>query len=141
MAVCTGFTVKHQGKTVTWCKLIVAWALIMLYDMSLNARKPVFGGFANNKGEDQPAHPRRLISAYIFRLLESIISKLATSLSLALWETPKTGFFRDEAHISIHLLQPVSVERAMLRSKVNVTPVGDTTVGTLKSIRHVRCRG
>ena len=44
-------------------------------------------------------------------------------------------------YILIHLLHPVSIERAMLRSKVNVTPVGDTTVGTLKSIRHVRCRG
>ena len=33
-------------------------------------------GFANNKGADQPAHPRRLISAFIIRLLESIISKL-----------------------------------------------------------------
>ena len=35
--------------------------------------------FANNKGADQPAHPRRLISAFIFRFSESIISKLATN--------------------------------------------------------------
>ena len=35
--------------------------------------------FANNKGADQPAHPRRLISAFVIRVLESIISKLATS--------------------------------------------------------------
>ena len=33
--------------------------------------------FANNKGADQPAHLRRLISAFIISLLESIISKLA----------------------------------------------------------------
>ena len=32
---------------------------------------------ANNKGADQPAHPRSLISAFVIRLLESIISKLA----------------------------------------------------------------
>ena len=35
--------------------------------------------FANNKGADQAAHPRSLISAFVIRLLESIISKLATS--------------------------------------------------------------
>ena len=35
--------------------------------------------FANNKGADQPAHPRSLISAFIFRVLESIISKRATN--------------------------------------------------------------
>ena len=62
---------------------------------------------ANNTGADQPAHPRSLISAFAIRLLESIISRLATGnisifklvsidegtgLSLALLETPKTGF-------------------------------------------------
>ena len=61
----------------------------------------------NNKGVDQPAHPRRLISAFAIRLLESIISNLATNefssfqlisvaeetgLSLTLSETSKTGF-------------------------------------------------
>ena len=35
--------------------------------------------FANNKGEDQPAHPCSLISTFVLRLLEGIISKLATS--------------------------------------------------------------
>ena len=36
-------------------------------------------GFSNNNGADQPAHPRSLISAFVIRLFESIISKLATS--------------------------------------------------------------
>ena len=69
--------------------------------------KTCLGRFANNTGSDQPAHPCRLISAFVIRFLESIISKLATSemsifwlvsvaeetgLSLALSETPKTGF-------------------------------------------------
>ena len=36
-------------------------------------------GLANNTGKDQPEHPRRLISAIVIRLWESIISKLATS--------------------------------------------------------------
>ena len=30
--------------------------------------------YANNKGVDQPAHPRSLISAFIVRCLDSIIS-------------------------------------------------------------------
>ena len=30
--------------------------------------------YANNKGADQPAHPRSLISAFIVRSLDSIIS-------------------------------------------------------------------
>ena len=36
-------------------------------------------GFVNNKGADQPAHLRRLISTFLIRSLESNISKLATS--------------------------------------------------------------
>ena len=63
--------------------------------------------FANNKGADQPAHTRSLISAFVIRLLQSIISGLASSeisifylvsiaeetgLSLTLSETPKIGF-------------------------------------------------
>ena len=35
--------------------------------------------FVNNKGTDQPVHPHSLISAFVIRLMESIISKLATS--------------------------------------------------------------
>ena len=61
----------------------------------------------NNKDADQPVHPRRLISTFVFCLLENIILLLTTSkisffkivsvaeetgLSLALLETPKTGF-------------------------------------------------
>ena len=34
-------------------------------------------GFANNTSADQPAHPRSLISAFVVRVLESTISKLA----------------------------------------------------------------
>ena len=33
----------------------------------------------NNKGADQPLHPHRLISAFVIRFLERIISKLGTS--------------------------------------------------------------
>ena len=41
--------------------------------------KTCLRGFENNKGADQPAHPRSLISAFNIRLLESIISRFATS--------------------------------------------------------------
>ena len=36
-------------------------------------------GFANNKGPDQPAHTHSLISAFVVRLTESIISRHSTS--------------------------------------------------------------
>ena len=35
--------------------------------------------FANNKGADQPVHPRSLISAFVIHVLKSPISKLAIS--------------------------------------------------------------
>ena len=38
--------------------------------------KPVFGFFTKNTGADQPAHPRRLISAFVISFLEGIICKL-----------------------------------------------------------------
>ena len=45
-----------------------------------NDARNLSSGFANNKDADQPAHPRRLISAFVIRyFLESIISKLGTS--------------------------------------------------------------
>ena len=48
------------------------------HDMSHNARKPVFGGFANNTDADQPAHLHSLISTFVIRFLESNICTLAT---------------------------------------------------------------
>ena len=47
--------------------------------MGLNARKPVLEGFANNKGADQPEHPRSLISTFVIPFLKSILSNLDTS--------------------------------------------------------------
>ena len=63
--------------------------------------------YANNKGVDQPAHPRSLISAFVVRGRDSIIPLVAkteisvlllasvaaqTGLSLTLSKPPKTGF-------------------------------------------------
>ena len=39
----------------------------------------LFMPYANNKGADQPAHPRSLISAFVVRCLDSIIPLLATA--------------------------------------------------------------
>ena len=50
-----------------------------LYLNGARRKKPCLREFANNKGADQPAHPRSLISAFVVRLLQSIISKLASS--------------------------------------------------------------
>ena len=70
----------------------------LLQHMELIARKPVFGGFANNKGTYQS--DQRLCYSLIGNLQQAI-SKFSsqslhvaeeTGLSLALWETPKTGF-------------------------------------------------
>ena len=70
--------------------------------------------YANNKGADQPAHPRSLISVFVFRCLDSIISldsiaeisrlQLASvavraGLCLAWSETPEDTFCRVVAHI------------------------------------------
>ena len=60
----------------------------------------LFLPYANDKGSDQPAHPRSLISAFVVHCLDSIIPLLAivkilveqASLSLNWSQTPKTGF-------------------------------------------------
>ena len=80
--------------------------------------KTCLWGFANSKGADQPAHPRRLISAFNIRLFESVLSKLATSeisifllvsvaedtgLNLALLETPKTDFLATRHNLKLIL--------------------------------------
>ena len=74
--------------------------------------KTCLWGFANNKGTDQPAHMCSLISA----LLDSMIFKLAigeipifylvsvaeTGWSLALSETPETGFLCPSPSTNCH---------------------------------------
>ena len=74
--------------------------------MAVPTRGILPSGSANNKGADQLAHPRSLISAFAIYKLNSIVSKLAPSeislfylVSVAekagfgmISETPKTGF-------------------------------------------------
>ena len=44
-----------------------------------STRENLSSGVANNTGADQPAPPRSLLSAFVVRLMESIISRLASS--------------------------------------------------------------
>ena len=74
--------------------------------------------YASNKGADQPAHPRSLISAFVVRCLDSIMSLVSVtkisslmlasvaeqaSLSVTWSETPEDTFSRDELNY-IHVL-------------------------------------
>ena len=73
--------------------------------------------YANNKGADQPAHLRRLISAFVVRCLDSIIPLVSiseiSSLYLAsvaaqaglcvLVANPKDRFSCDVAHAQMKL--------------------------------------
>ena len=71
--------------------------------------------YANNKGADQDAHQRRLISALVVRCPDSVmflvsVNKISSlmlasvaeqaSLSLAWSETPEDTFSHDEAHLN-----------------------------------------
>ena len=51
-----------------WSSTVTIWAA---------AWENLFMPYANNKGADQPAHPRSLISAYVVRCLDSVIPLLA----------------------------------------------------------------
>ena len=46
--------------------------------MSLDTRKTDFVAFENNTGADQLSHLRKLISAFVIYLLQSMMSKLAS---------------------------------------------------------------
>ena len=73
-------------------------------------------GFVNNTDADQPTHPSRLISTFVIRFLESIISKLATSgipifwlVSLAQETEPRfVGNLQDRfCHVEAHVINSI----------------------------------
>ena len=100
----------HKGRMkVTVSKLYKVGSFVITVDLLCGPgrEKTCLRGLANNTGADQPAHLRSLISAFVIRLSESIICKLATGeisifklvsvaeetgLKLALSEIPKTCF-------------------------------------------------
>ena len=73
---------QQQQKCVTYFKTKIT-NYQALKGLSLingpRGEKTCLQRFANNKGADQPAHPRSLISVFVIPFLESTISKLATS--------------------------------------------------------------
>ena len=76
--------------------------------------------YANNKGADQLAHPRSLISAFVVRCLDSVMALVSVTkisslmlasvaeqviLSLTWSATPEDTFSHDEAqYITIHFV-------------------------------------
>ena len=60
---------ENQGVVVSF--------LVRQQEIWATTRENLLRGVANNEGADQPAHPRRLISAFVIRFLESMTSKLA----------------------------------------------------------------
>ena len=95
------YTVEKNIKTVTWA---TSW-------------ENLFMPYANNKGTDQPAHQRSLISTFVVRCLDSIITtcylqNFKTLASFWSWvgqfesylvTNPEDRFSRDKAHQSIYL--------------------------------------
>ena len=82
----------------------------------------LFLTYANNKGADQPVHPRSLISAFVVRCLDSrqyniytfYSHKFKTLASLCSWAdqfvsylvgNPEDRFSHDEAHIIKRLFE------------------------------------
>ena len=74
--------------------------------------------YANNKGADQTAHPRSLISAFVVHCLDSIMTFVSVNkisslmlasvaeqagLSLTWSETPEDTFCHDEAHMYVNI--------------------------------------
>ena len=75
--------------------------------------------YANNKGADQPAHPRSLISAFVGRCLDSVMSLVSVTkkikphmlasvaeqacLSVTWSETPEDTFSHDEAQLFAYI--------------------------------------
>ena len=65
-----------------WVGLQYSRALVNLEPNMMNLKwatpwENLFMQYADNKGSDQPAHPRSLISAFVVRCLDSIIPLLA----------------------------------------------------------------
>ena len=105
-AICAMHKIYKVSKTVKYSNILKLF--------ELGHEEMCLMSYANNKGADQPAHPRGLISAFIVRCLDSTISLdsiaeisrllLASvaqqaSLSLTWSETPEDTFSHDEAHL------------------------------------------
>ena len=85
-----------------------------LYTCEPGHEKMCLMSYANNKGADQPAHLRSLISTFVVHCLDNIIPLVSkseisslmlasvaeqASLSMTWSETPIDTFSHDEAHV------------------------------------------
>ena len=86
--------------------------------------------YKDNKGADQPAHPRNLISAFVVRCLDSVMSLVSVtkisslmlasvavqaSLSLTWSETPEFRFSKSEFNIFTSLTNSQLMQVAATR--------------------------
>ena len=101
-----GFTRQIGISFCVFCQIFFGkWSLnkTSLFKMR-QVMKKLLLPYANNKGADQPAHPRSLISTFVVRCPDSKIPLLAVAeisrlseieqagLNLTWSKTPKTGF-------------------------------------------------
>ena len=93
--------------------------------------------YANNKGADQPAHPRSLISVFVVPCLDIIMSLVSVTkmsslmlafvaaqanLSLTWSETPKDTFSHNKAHINDENSVMLNEREVTYRHKKTTTP-------------------
>ena len=69
--------IEKASKREKYCSVNnQSWPLIYIWATS---RENLFLPYANNKGADQPAHLRSLISTFVIRCLDSIIPQVSLS--------------------------------------------------------------
>ena len=68
----------YFGKEVVINFMSLYWNKLFKYEWAPSWEN-LFLPYANNKGADQPAHPRSLISAFVFRCLDSKLPLVSTS--------------------------------------------------------------
>ena len=105
---------RRSAKTQTVHEVYGVWLAERAIIIEPGHEKMCLMSYVNNKGADQPLHPRSLINAFIVRCLDTIISldsiaeisrlKLASVAAQAglcpAWsETPEDTFWRVVAHI------------------------------------------
>ena len=89
---------------------------LVIYETSFESRHEnmCLISYANNKGTDQPAHPRSLISAFVVRCLDSIISRnfktlasfcgCASRFVSGRSDTPEDTFCHVAAHVFVMII-------------------------------------
>ena len=68
-----------ETNTDVWYNIVSSICCIMHVLYGPGHVKTCFMPYANNKGAEQPAHPRSLVSAFVVHSLDSIISLVSRS--------------------------------------------------------------